>query len=91
MPDLVLETRQEVLAQIEAMPPADRAEVSPAWRERVRASTEANPWTHGFAVMDRPSGAAVGSCGYKGPPGPDGVVDPEDGRVWRWNLPADAA
>lgn len=36
--DLVLQTPEETLAFIEAMPPADRAEVSPAWIERVRAT-----------------------------------------------------
>jgi RimJ/RimL family protein N-acetyltransferase len=73
--ELVLQTPQQVLASIEAMSPTDRAEVSPEWLARVRASTSADPWTHGFSVVHRASGAVVGSCGYKGPPDPQGVVE----------------
>jgi len=72
---LVLETPEEVLAKIEALSPADRAEVSPDWLARVRASTVADPWTHGFCIVDRATSAIIGSCGYKGPPDPDGVVE----------------
>ncbi|HMN27783.1 MAG TPA: hypothetical protein PKE45_06465, partial [Caldilineaceae bacterium] len=72
---LVLQTPEEVLAQIEAMSPADKAEVSPDWLARVRASTLADPWIHGFYIVDRVSGAVIGSCGYKGPPDPQGVVE----------------
>lgn len=72
---LVLQTPAEVLARIEALDPAERAEVSPDWLARVRASTAADPWTHGFSVVDRDTGAVVGSCGYKGPPDPAGAVE----------------
>jgi RimJ/RimL family protein N-acetyltransferase len=72
---LVLQTREEVLARIEAMDPADRAEVSPEWLARVRASTVADPWTNGFCMVDRASGAVIGSCGYKGPKDPEGIVE----------------
>jgi ribosomal-protein-alanine N-acetyltransferase len=72
---LVLQTTAEVLARIEALSPADRAEVSPAWLARVRASTVADAWTHGFCMVDRASGAVIGSCGYKGPPDPEGSVE----------------
>ena len=71
---LVLESTEAVLARIEAMSPADRAEVSPAWLARLRAAPP-SPWTHGFAVVERETGAVVGSCGYKGPPDLDGVVE----------------
>jgi len=73
--ELVLKTPEETLASIEMMSPADRAEVSPDWLARVKASTSADPWTHGFAVVHRASGTVVGSCGYKGPPGADAVVE----------------
>ena len=73
--DLVLESTEAVLARVEAMPAADRAEVSPDWLARLRASAAASPWTHGFSMVERAGGAVVGSCGYKGPPGPDGVVE----------------
>ena len=48
---------------------------SPDWLARLRAAAAADPWTHGFAMVERVGGAAVGSCGYKGPPGPEGVVE----------------
>lgn len=72
---LLLNTAQETLASVEAMSPADRAQVSPVWLARVKASESADPWLHGFDVMHRVSGTAVGSCGYKGPPGADGIVE----------------
>jgi RimJ/RimL family protein N-acetyltransferase len=73
--DLVLQTPDEVLAHIEAMPPADRAEVSPDWLARVRATPAGDPWALAFRVVDRATGSTVGSCGFKGPPDPEGVVE----------------
>jgi RimJ/RimL family protein N-acetyltransferase len=72
---LVLQTREETLAAIDAMSPADRAEVSPDWLARVRASTGPDPWALGFAVVHRASATVIGKCGYKGPPDPDGTVE----------------
>jgi RimJ/RimL family protein N-acetyltransferase len=72
--ELVLEDTQAVLVRIEALPAADRAQVSPAWLAQL-TSTPASPWTHGFTVRALPSGEAVGSCGYKGPPDEAGVVE----------------
>ena len=71
---LVLESTEAVLARVEAMSPADRAEVSPDWLARVHTATP-SPWTHGFALVERAAGAVVGSCGYKGPPDSDGTVE----------------
>jgi ribosomal-protein-alanine N-acetyltransferase len=73
--ELLLQSTDEVLASIEAMSPSDRAEVSPEWLARVNASTSADPWTHGFAVVHRSSGTVIGSCGYRGPPGPEAIVE----------------
>ncbi len=73
--DLVLQTPEEVLAWVEAMPAADRAEVSPGWLAQVRASAGADLWLHGFALVQRATGAVVGRCGFKGPPTEDGVVE----------------
>ena len=73
--ELLLQSPEEVLASIEAMSPPDRAEVSPDWLARVKSSTSADPWTHGFAVVHRSSGTVIGSCGYKGPPGPEAIVE----------------
>jgi RimJ/RimL family protein N-acetyltransferase len=71
---LVLETTEAVLARVEGMSPEERREISPAWLKRVRAS-DASPWTHGFALVERATGMNVGGCGYKGPPDAMGVVE----------------
>jgi ribosomal-protein-alanine N-acetyltransferase len=63
-----------VLARIEAMSPADRAEVSPEWLARMRQAAP-SAWTHGFAILDAATDLPVGSCAYKGPPDVDGVVE----------------
>ena len=71
---LVLESTEAVLARIERLSPADRAEVSPEWLAQMRA-TPPSPWTHGFAIVDRATGSMIGSCGFKGPPDGDGVAE----------------
>jgi RimJ/RimL family protein N-acetyltransferase len=50
-------------------------EVSPAWLAELRASTTADPWVHGFAVVHRERGSVIGSAGYKGPPDDEGMVE----------------
>ena len=72
---LVLESTAAVLARVEAMSPAERAEVSAAWLARVRAAAAPGPWTHGFALVERATGAVVGSCGYTGPPDAAGTIE----------------
>lgn len=71
---LVLETTESILARIEAMSPAERAEVSPSWLARL-GSAHPSPWTHGFAMVAQVGDTVVGSCGYKGPPDADGAVE----------------
>ena len=65
----------DVLRWIDAMEPADRAQVSDDWLARVRATTVADPWTCGFIMLHRATGEAVGSCAFKSPPDPDGIVE----------------
>ncbi|HEY9697590.1 MAG TPA: GNAT family N-acetyltransferase [Trichocoleus sp.] len=72
---LVLQSTEAILAQIAAMSPADQAEVSPNWLAQLRAAPSTDPWTHGFAIVLKTSGAVIGSCGYKGPPSSDRVVE----------------
>jgi RimJ/RimL family protein N-acetyltransferase len=72
---LVLRNREKALAAVEAMSPSDRAEVSPEWLARVKSSRSADPWLHGFEMVDRATGVVVGGCGYKGPPDSDAVVE----------------
>lgn len=49
-------------------------DVSPAWLAQLRASTVADPWVHGFALVDRESRSVVGSAGFKGAP-EEGMVE----------------
>ena len=69
-----METTETTLARIDAMSPEDRAQVSPDWLAQLLASVP-SPWTHGFAMAERDSGLAVGSCGFKGPPDAEGAVE----------------
>ena len=71
----VIGNREAVLAWVERMNPSDRAEISPEWLARVEASTSPDPWLHGFSLVSRATEDAVGSCGYKGPPDSDGIVE----------------
>ena len=73
--NLIPLTREDVLAMIEAMSAADKAQLSADWLTLLRASTTADPWTHGFSLVHRGSAAAVGRCGFKGPPAADGIVE----------------
>jgi RimJ/RimL family protein N-acetyltransferase len=73
--ELVLQTPDEVLAWVESLPPADRAEVSPDWIARVRTTAVGDPWALSFAAVERASGSTVGGCAFKGPPDADGVVE----------------
>src|SRR5262245_40539137 len=72
---LVLNTREKVRALIDALSPSDRAQVSPAWLSAAMAAALPDPWIHGFAIFDRATGAAIGNCGFKGPPTSDGRVE----------------
>lgn len=57
------------------MKPDEKAAVSPAWLALLDGSSAADPWIHGFTLIDRANGDTVGRCGFKGPPGTDGVVE----------------
>jgi RimJ/RimL family protein N-acetyltransferase len=50
-------------------------EVSPEWIEQLRGAPGPDPWTLGFAVIHRDDARVIGSAGFKGPPGEDGVVE----------------
>jgi RimJ/RimL family protein N-acetyltransferase len=72
----VVGNREEVLAWVEGMTPSERSEVSPEWLARVRESTLLpDPWLLGFTIVHRATEEVVGSCGYKGPPDSDGMVE----------------
>ena len=48
-------------------------EVSKEWIERLRSSKSADPWIHGFAVIE--GDTIVGTAGFKGPPDEIGAVE----------------
>jgi ribosomal-protein-alanine N-acetyltransferase len=70
---LIPQTREDVAAMIEAMSPAEKAQLSADWMVRFEASTGPDPWVHGFRMVHR-DGMVVGNCLFKGPPA-DGVVE----------------
>ena len=72
---LALQSTEDILAWVDSLDAATRAEISPDWLARIHISTAPNPWTHGFTIMQRASGATIGSCAYKGPPDADGTVE----------------
>lgn len=59
-------------------------EVSPQWLEQLRTGREADPWSHGFAVLNPVVGQVIGSAGFKGPPDAEGVVEVAYGIVAGW-------
>ena len=72
---LVLQTPEIIRTQIGAMAPEEKAELSADWLALVSNATSADPWIHGFELIQRKSGAVVGNCGFKGPPTTDGIVE----------------
>lgn len=72
---LVPHTPEDVRAQIEGMDARQKAELSPVWLEQVRGVTGIDPWILGFALVDRATDAVVGTCGFKGPPNTEGIVE----------------
>ena len=53
---LVLQTREDVQAQIERMPPHEKAQLSADWLALLHGSISADPWIHGFALVHRRQG-----------------------------------
>jgi RimJ/RimL family protein N-acetyltransferase len=72
---LIPKTREQALAQIDAMPAEQRKEVSPVWLARLRAMEIPDIWALGFDVFQRELGAVIGGCGFKGPPDHNGMVE----------------
>ena len=50
-------------------------EVSPAWLAELRGARGADPWHHGFLIVERQSSLAIGSAGFKGPPDSTGIFE----------------
>jgi len=72
---LRVQTSEDVLATINRMSAEDRRQVSPEWLARVNASSQSDPWTHGFVICRRDGLERVGQCGFVGPPERDGIVE----------------
>ena len=72
---LVPKTPEDVRAEIEQMDAQDKTQLSADWLARVRATTTVDPWVLGFALIDQAANVRVGSCGFKGPPDANGVVE----------------
>ena len=72
---LIAQTLADTRSFIEAMSPEEKKELSADWLQQVHDSSSSNPWIHGFVAVARADDAAVGRCGFKEPPGEDGVVE----------------
>lgn len=56
-------------------------EISDKWLDQLRRSLQPDPWTLGFAVVERASGLVIGSAGFKGAPDREGGVEAAYGIV----------
>ena len=72
---LKLDSLEEARAGIAALPEEIQVQLSPDWLALLEAATEADPWVLGFSVVRRSDEAVVGTCGFKGPPSAEGVVE----------------
>ena len=72
---LTANTPEDARAMIDALAPEDRAQVSADWLAMLDTAAGPDPWMLGFTVSLRSTGEAIGSCGFKGPPTADGVVE----------------
>lgn len=73
--ELIPNTPEEIRTQLEEMSARNREEISPEWLARIENITEADPWWLGFAIAHRTTRERIGTCGFKGPPSDDGMVE----------------
>jgi ribosomal-protein-alanine N-acetyltransferase len=50
-------------------------DVSPAWAASLRTLQHPDPWTLGFAVIDKESRSVIGGASFKGAPDATGIVE----------------
>ena len=72
---LVPSTPEKVRAQIARMDARDKAELSAEWLTRLDAATTIDPWVLGFSIVLTATGGGIGTCGFKGPPDSEGMVE----------------
>ena len=65
---LVLQSPEEIRALIDGMTPDEEAELSADWLALVDSAKSADPWVHGFALVQRAENTVVGNCGCEGLP-----------------------
>ena len=50
-------------------------EISEDFLVMLKSATAADPWTFGFIVLHTADNLVIGSCGFKGPPDTNGIVE----------------
>ena len=45
------------------------------WLESLRAARQADPWIHGFGIVNRDHNTVIGNAAFKGPPDHEGIVE----------------
>ena len=89
--ELIPQTPQHLLAMIEGKDVYERifsqklaegihdlmasGEVSQEFLAKLKNAPAADPWTFGYGVLLSAENLIIGSCGFKGPPGTDGIVE----------------
>lgn len=73
--DLELQSPEAVLSWVESLPAEIRSEISPSWIDRLKKSKGPDPWACMFRILLNPNRLEIGSCGFKGPPDANGVVE----------------
>jgi RimJ/RimL family protein N-acetyltransferase len=73
--ELNLQSPKEVVAWVDSLPPEVRVEISSIWLERLNNAIEPDPWLCMFRIRLIEDKSEVGSCGFKGPPDENGVVE----------------
>jgi RimJ/RimL family protein N-acetyltransferase len=72
---LVLESPENVRTRIDEMSSSEKLELSADWLALLDAATSADPWVHGFVLLQRTDNVVVGYGGFKGLPTPEGVAE----------------
>jgi [ribosomal protein S5]-alanine N-acetyltransferase len=72
---LVVASLDEARARVATAPSEVKEQMSADWLGLLESATFDDPWIVGFAIHQRVENAAIGQCGFKGPPSDDGVVE----------------
>ena len=72
---LVPATPEQLLAKWQGPDGTFPPGISPLWIEQMLASRGPDPWVLGYLAFHRHSNVPIGSGGFKGAPGPDGIVE----------------